>query len=367
MQFLGPLNKPVADFLGLRYQEDTRTLFWIFLYYYISYLVWTREDLFRQSYVGIACASLVCSYFSFACATITHNVMHCRMFDNEISNRVIQSVLSLTYGHPVSTFVPGHNLSHHRETQSASDPMRTSKMRFKWHLLNGLLFQPTVTASVIKGDLRYLMLQKHKGSTYYANCMRELFLVITMMVSLVLLDWRKFLLYVHGPHFFAQWAIVSMNMLQHDGCEIKPYSQKDENVNGSRNFIGPVINFLTFNNGYHSIHHMQPSLHWSRIPDNHLSKVKPKIHPNLDQPNMATYIWKTYITPGKREFYDGDNSKLPTGEEPDDADWMDVHYPPGFSKKDFDVPLDMKSIIYALPMLPLKIICPTFSPIFRIE
>jgi len=39
-------------------------------------------------------------------------------------------------------------------------------------------------------------------------------------IGMLVLNWRKFLLYVWLPHFFAQWGIVSMNMLQHDGCDV---------------------------------------------------------------------------------------------------------------------------------------------------
>jgi len=37
--------------------------------------------------------------------------------------------------------------------------MRTSKLRFKWNFLNGLLFQPTVAWDVFKMDMRYLSLK----------------------------------------------------------------------------------------------------------------------------------------------------------------------------------------------------------------
>ena len=46
-------------------------------------------------------------------------------------------LLTISYGHPSSTYVPGHNLSHHKYTQSEKDFMRTSKVNFKWNLLNG--------------------------------------------------------------------------------------------------------------------------------------------------------------------------------------------------------------------------------------
>ena len=45
------------------------------------------------------------------------------------------------------------------------------------------------------------------------------------------------------------------------------YIVEVKNWNNARNFIGPVINYLTFNNGYHTIHHMYPSMHWSRLDD----------------------------------------------------------------------------------------------------
>jgi len=48
------------------------------------------------------------------------------------------------------------------------------------------------------------------------------------------------------------------------------YSVEVKNYNGARNFVGPVVNFLTFNNGYHTIHHMHPTMHWSRLAGVHV-------------------------------------------------------------------------------------------------
>ncbi len=70
-------------------------------------------------------------------------------------NRVFQVVLTLTYGNPVSSYVPGHNLSHHKHTQSRRDVMRTTKTRHRWNLLNGLFFILHVAGPILKGDQRY--------------------------------------------------------------------------------------------------------------------------------------------------------------------------------------------------------------------
>lgn len=45
-----------------------------------------------------------------------------------------------------------------------------------------------------------------------------------------------------------------MSIPQHDGCD------ENSKYNFSRNFVGKWFNFLLFNNGYHTIHHMSPGM-----------------------------------------------------------------------------------------------------------
>lgn len=59
-----------------------------------------------------------------------------------------------------------------------------------------------------------------QGDDFYTKSCREWIVVGVSQVALLLLNWRCFFLYVWAPHFFAQWGIVSMNMLQHDGCDV---------------------------------------------------------------------------------------------------------------------------------------------------
>src|SRR4029079_587877 len=94
-------------------------------------------------------------WFSFFGAVATHNTVHSPVVTSRGMNRLFQVVLTLTYGNPVSSFVPGHNLSHHKHTQSRRDVMRTTKVRHRWHLLNGLLFIFHVARPIMQGDARY--------------------------------------------------------------------------------------------------------------------------------------------------------------------------------------------------------------------
>ena len=85
------------------------------------------------------------------------------------------------------------------------------------------------------------------------------------------------------PHLFAAFGIITINYLQHDGCDT------DHAFNHSRNFTGRLVNWICFNNGFHGIHHMHPAMHWSLTPAAHAEELAPYIHPNLDQPNLLVY------------------------------------------------------------------------------
>jgi len=354
----------------LRNNADWRCVLWIFKYFFLSALAWRYDDAISSSVPVCLVTITVLCYYSFAGATIVHNTMHSRCWNSRTLETIWHHLLSLTYGHPVSTFVPGHNLSHHRYTQTKMDPMRTSKLRYKWNLLNAIMFQPTVAFDVLKMDLRYLSLKKLQGDDFYYKSLREWVVVGASQLALIALDWRKFLLYVWAPHFFAQWGIVTMNMLQHDGCDME--ADEDSSVecttyNSARNFVGPVINYLTFNNGYHTIHHMYPTMHWSRLAAEHEAQVEPKNHPGLNQQCMARYIFRAFIFPGLRVDYLGNPVVLPPGDETVDEDWTVHHRDETVKLADYDVDLSTMGILKALPLLPMKLLCPTYSPVNKVD
>lgn len=122
---------------------------------------------------------------------------------------------------------------------------------------------------------------------------------------------------------------------------------------------------LGSNNGYHTIHHYFPYMHWSLLPEAHNDVVKPTIDPVLDQDNMLTYIFKTFVYPGRREWYDGTPLTFKEGhEEPEDLDWIDYE---GLDPADIDFSWSKAArfSLDAATLVAAKIVSPIYSPVHK--
>jgi fatty acid desaturase len=165
-------------------------------------------------------------------------------------------------------------------------------------------------------EIKYARFAAKRRPRFTRTLAVETLIMVAFIGALLALDWRKALLYVVLPWQYAAWGIVTMNLLQHDGADQRT------RYNHSRNFTGALLNFFCYNNGYHTIHHVYPGMHWSLTGVAHAELVHPHIHPNLEQPSMIAYLWRTYFWPGARQNYDGTPRVL---EEPgEDEAWFDL-------------------------------------------
>ena len=296
----------------LKYSADRRTLTVVAIYFATIVLAW---NYFPDAwYLRVLCVVLICT-LSFMCAVITHNTIHSPIFKERIWNKVFQVVLSFTYGHSVSAYVPGHNFSHHQYTQTPKDRIRTDKMRFKWNLLNQLFFFFRMVPGIIRDENVFAKKMLKENPRWFVQYALELAVVMGVKLTLLFIDWEKALLIIFLPHAYAAWGIVGTNYWQHDGCdEHHPY-------NHTRNFKGRFLNYIAFNNGFHGAHHDVPHLHWSLLPAYHEEHVAPNIHPNLNRENLFTYLWEVHIVPGKRVDYLGKPVVLAPKQK--DADWIE--------------------------------------------
>lgn len=298
--------------MRLRYQADRRTVFTVFMYYVIAALSYIY---FPSQWYLIIPVFIVNALMSFFCAIIVHNTVHTPIFEKKIWNKIFQVFLSFSYGHSVSAFVSGHNFSHHKHTQSLKDRTRTTKLRFKWNLLNQLLFFFVVIPGIVKDENEFTKLMFKEKRKWFWQYVIEMAFVISIKVTLIVLNPLAGVFVFVLPHLYAVWGILGTNYWQHDGC--------DENhaYNHTRNFTGKLLNYVAFNNGYHSAHHAKPNLHWSKLPEYHEKHIVPYIHPNLNLVSLPKYLVEAHIYPGKRLDYLGNPVVL--DEDNNDKDWIE--------------------------------------------
>jgi len=293
-------------------RADRRTVLWVAIYFGLVALLWSVALPLGPTALLVVAASL----FSFYCSGITHNTVHVPIFAAPWANRGFQVALTLTYGWPVSTFVAGHNLSHHEHLQTGADVARTDKMRFRWNFLNFAFFFFATVPELLRSEARFVRFMRGRRPDWFRLFVVEAAALLAVSLVLLLLDGRKFLFYWCVPHFAAAWGIITINYLQHDGCDA------EAELAHSRNFVGPVFNYLAFNNGFHTAHHDDPDVHWSLLPGLHAERVAPRIHPGLVERSLPRYVWRAYVWPGRRLRYDGRPVKV--GQPQPREDWIPV-------------------------------------------
>ena len=300
----------------LRYRADRRTLGIVGGWYALLAFAFVVSP--SGFWANVPLVAGLCAG-GFLGAVATHNAVHSPVFHARWLNNLWQVALTLTYGHPVSSYVPGHNLSHHRHTETRRDVMRTDKARFGVHLFNLMFFTASIGTAILGAEIEYARFAVRRHPRWTRQLALETVAMVLALAALLAFDWRRTLLYVVIPWQYAAWGIVTMNLLQHDGCDpSSPY-------NHSRNFVSPVLNWFVFNNGFHGIHHLRPTLHWSLAPEAHARLVAPHLDPRLDEPSMAAYVWRTCALPGGRRNFDG-TPRLPRDPGPDES-WITADGP----------------------------------------
>ena len=276
----------------MRHSRDWQMLAYLAIAATVGIFQWNRATLHPILYAfGL--------FMAFSVAVISHNHNHSPIFRGRIPNLLVGYLISFFYGHPAFVWVPVHNRNHHRFVNAAGDLSITHRMTPSNNLFS-LLTYPTMSSIVeLRAVLPYLReLGAARNRWAYWSAVSQYGVFYGVMAGLLLLDWRKTLLFVVLPQQFSLFVIHLFNYIQHVGCD----SQSP--VNHSRNFTGPILNALLFNNGFHTVHHDRPSTHWSQTPRMH-DVIAGRVDPSLNVTSLSGWMFKTYllgrlaVVPGK--------------------------------------------------------------------
>ena len=222
-----------------------------------------------------------------ACFAMSHNHKHLPMWKNRFLNHLTDHWLTLFYGYPVFAWVPTHNLNHHKYANQAEDYTKTYRFSNKNNFFTFIAY-PFISAYYQSEPIKkYLKKQFGNNRSKFFYCISQYLVLAAYLCILFYLDAEKAFVYAVIPQLFSLIFVLMVNYMQH------VHTDQNSEYDHSRNFVGLGSKFL-LNNGLHTIHHEDMSLHWSKLPKAH-TKIKDNIHPALIERSLAWYIFRTYI------------------------------------------------------------------------
>jgi fatty acid desaturase len=238
----------------------------------------------------ITAAAVLC----FRAHVVIHNHIHFRIFRRELANSVFHVAAALARGHTVCDTLLPHIHNHHPLRGRQGDwvsPDLAGEAQGPWRILRYILVS-TYTMQRERRRPGVSELTVLPRSYRRSRPFEKSLLGFAILLSLAW-DWRMFLLHQALPWMLSLAMLVAINLFQHDGCD--PESDSGH----SRNFRGRWLNAFCFNNGYHTLHHDHPRMHWSDLPAA-CAREGDRIPARCNEPSFPRYLWRNFLRPARR-------------------------------------------------------------------
>jgi fatty acid desaturase len=277
--------------MRLRHRADRRTLLWAF-----GFMPAAASAQYVWPHLAGFLAPLSI-YLAYCAGVIAHNHNHSPTFHSRRTNAVLSAWISFFYGYPVFAWIPTHNENHHRYVNRPGDATITWRLTRRNSLYSLATYFFVSSKHQAPLTAAFLRRARAKSARLYWTCIGQYAVVIGGHVGACILAialWgfgRGLFVYASAlgvPALLALWGLIFTNFVQHVDCD--PWSE----WNHSRNFVSPALNWLIFDNGFHTIHHEKPGLHWSRARAEH-EKIAHLIDPRLNERSIHGYCLKTYV------------------------------------------------------------------------
>lgn len=224
----------------------------------------------------------ISSFFCFVSCVINHNHIHSSTFHSPFLNSVYEIFLSIARGHSAQTVYLPHNINHHSVNGGEGDWISPTHVN---HQLDWIAAVRYTLKSILTMNLER---RKKENKLQMPYARRQSFQALVIWVTfftLLTLKPLPTIIFIGLPWFIGAFMLVGVNLYQHAQCDPEnPYGS-------SRNFISSIENFLFFNNGFHTVHHLAPGAHWSKLPAMH-AQIADKIPRDLNQRSFFLFLFR---------------------------------------------------------------------------
>jgi fatty acid desaturase len=199
---------------------------------------------------------------------------HRPLFVSPLLNRVMDVLCCLPAGVTAADMREQHVIHHHRFNDGPQDISCTEgyehgpRAIWYWIRHHGRVKMFTLRTVFAANPSRERRKRRFQAVFDYT-----LFLVLVGVLALVS-DFPRFMLFVAIPYAVTLVCTGYFAWLTH-----APARGFEDDPSKSMNNVNNILNFLTFNQGYHSVHHRYPGIHWSQIPDklDFMRQVQPAV------------------------------------------------------------------------------------------
>ena len=264
----------------LQHKADFKTIFYILATIGLFFYQWISLGFYWPVYMGYL-------FLSVAISVIIHNHVHNPIWKQRSLNHITDHILTIFYGFPVFGWIPTHVKNHHVYVNKQPDYTKTYWVSEKNNLLT-LISYPSISGYYQNSAIgRFLKEVFRKNRKKFYTYVAQIVTLVSWIAIAFILDWQKALIYVIIPQQVSLFSVLVFNYVQHI------HADEESEYNHSRNFMGS-LNFFLFNNGLHTIHHIYPGLHWSKLPPKH-AEIEDRIDRTLKEPNMIWYFVRVYV------------------------------------------------------------------------
>jgi fatty acid desaturase len=227
-------------------------------------------------------------FMSVSVAIIAHNHNHVPLWRSRFLNILTDYWLTLFYGFPAFGWIPTHNKNHHHLNNKKGDYTITYRISEKNNIFT-LLSYPSMSSYFQQEPIAIYLktLWRCNRPRFYLAASQYLLLGLYYAAAIFLWNWKKALLFIVVPHQVSLFSVLIFNYVQH------VHTDEESEYNHARNFTG-LINLMLFNNGYHTIHHQAPGIHWSETPEAQHG-IENCIDPSLNERSFWWYMLRVYL------------------------------------------------------------------------
>jgi fatty acid desaturase len=205
---------------------------------------------------------------------VLHMHTHRPLFVSRRVNRVLDMLCCVPAGLTAADMCEVHLLNHHRYDNGPGDVTSTAGrergLRAVWYWIRyGTIVKIHTVRAVFAANASPG--RRARG--------RQFVLDLTLVGMLIVVTWyvtdtTRFALFYGIPFIVTQVNAGYFAWLTH-----APARAFEDDPSRSMNTVGNWLNLLIFNQGYHSVHHRYPGIHWSQIPDklDYMRQVRPDV------------------------------------------------------------------------------------------